>query len=382
VGVAELWSDRCDDAYDTLTRAAYETEPGTEYAVHDALGHLALLQMYEGRMHRADKDARESLAVAERAGIPPTARSGAADATLAAASLVWNQLPEARAYAAAAIATAGARQDPGTAVTMALVRAWAACAGHDGRRAIAATDTARAYLPRLHPPRLVTDRVELTALWAHLILGDPASAHGCVQRIADPAERALALGYVLEAEGDQANARDALSSVSTQNARPSALQYAALALGRLAVAEGDLPAARKALRDALDYGRPERRRRPVSDAGHWARQLLRDNADLAGEHGWLAAPPVTAAQPPPEPLTERELAVLHRLGQGLSTQDIAAALYLSVNTVKTHLKSIYRKLGTSGRSGTARRARELDLLPPYSGTGGDASSSSDEKEVR
>jgi LuxR family transcriptional regulator, maltose regulon positive regulatory protein len=35
-----------------------------------------------------------------------------------------------------------------------------------------------------------------------------------------------------------------------------------------------------------------------------------------------------------------------------------------VNTVKTHLKSIYRKLGTSGRSATARRARELRLVPP------------------
>ena len=45
------------------------------------------------------------------------------------------------------------------------------------------------------------------------------------------------------------------------------------------------------------------------------------------------------------------------------TEDIANALYLSVNTVKTHLKSIYRKLGTSGRSATARRARELKLLP-------------------
>jgi Response regulator containing a CheY-like receiver domain and an HTH DNA-binding domain len=56
--------------------------------------------------------------------------------------------------------------------------------------------------------------------------------------------------------------------------------------------------------------------------------------------------------------------VLRRLSEALSTEDIAAALYLSVNTVKTHLKSIYRKLGTSGRSATARRARELHLLEP------------------
>jgi LuxR family maltose regulon positive regulatory protein len=65
----------------------------------------------------------------------------------------------------------------------------------------------------------------------------------------------------------------------------------------------------------------------------------------------------------PEPLTERETEVLQRLAQALSTEDIADALYLSVNTVKTHLKSIYRKLGTTGRSAAARRARELNLLP-------------------
>jgi LuxR family maltose regulon positive regulatory protein len=63
-----------------------------------------------------------------------------------------------------------------------------------------------------------------------------------------------------------------------------------------------------------------------------------------------------------EPLTTREIQVLHRLARALSTDDIANELYLSVNTVKTHLKSIYRKLGTSGRSATARRARELNLI--------------------
>jgi LuxR family maltose regulon positive regulatory protein len=55
--------------------------------------------------------------------------------------------------------------------------------------------------------------------------------------------------------------------------------------------------------------------------------------------------------------------VLRRLAEALSTEDIANSLYLSVNTMKTHLKSIYRKLGTSGRSAAARRARELNLVP-------------------
>ena len=366
LGVALLWAGRFEEARSTLDRAATSMERGGEYGTHQALGHLALLEMYEGRMHLADKHARESVAVAERGGIPPAARDGAASAALAAISLVWNDLAAAREHASRAVAAAGSRADPATATTIALLRAWAACARHDGRRAVTATDQARAAFAGPNPPRLITDRIELTALWAHLILGDTASARGCVDRIQDPAEHAVALGYLLEAEGDHAGARSVLSAVALGEARPSALQYAALALGRLAVAEGDVPAATTALRDALDHGRPERRRRPVSDTGTWARRLLREDAALAGDHGWLGSEPGTegsAEGPVVETLTERETEVLRCLTEALSTQDIAATLYLSVNTVKTHLKNIYRKLGTSGRSATARRARELRLLP-------------------
>ncbi|WSQ69069.1 LuxR C-terminal-related transcriptional regulator [Streptomyces sp. NBC_01216] len=63
-----------------------------------------------------------------------------------------------------------------------------------------------------------------------------------------------------------------------------------------------------------------------------------------------------------EPLSEREREVLGRLAQTMSTDEIAAELFLSVNTVKTHLKHIYRKLAVTRRSEAVRRARELDLL--------------------
>jgi LuxR family maltose regulon positive regulatory protein len=354
LGIAQLWAGRFEEARCTLDRVATSIEQGAEHGAHQALGHLALLEMYEGRMHRADKYARESLEVAERGAIPPESRDGAADAALAAIALVWNDLPAAREHASRAMATTGSRVDPGTTTTIALLRAWAACARRDGRRAVAATDKARTHFSRQGSPRLITDRIELTALWAHLILGDTVSARDCLDRIGDP-------------EGDHAGARSALCTLSERNARPSTLQYAALALGRLAEAEGDVPTAALALREALDHGRPERRRRPVSDTGTWARRLLREDAALAGEHGWLSSAADAAADgraegPIVELLTERETEVLRCLTEALSTQDIAAALYLSVNTVKTHLKNIYRKLGTSGRSATARRARELNLL--------------------
>jgi LuxR family maltose regulon positive regulatory protein len=63
-----------------------------------------------------------------------------------------------------------------------------------------------------------------------------------------------------------------------------------------------------------------------------------------------------------EELSGRERDVLRLLAQLMSTQEIAADLYVSVNTVKTHLKSAYRKLGVNRRHDAVRRARDLDLL--------------------
>ncbi len=61
-------------------------------------------------------------------------------------------------------------------------------------------------------------------------------------------------------------------------------------------------------------------------------------------------------------LSERELAVLRLLPYGLSRRKLAAQLFVSENTVKTHLTSIRRKLGVSGRGDVVERARELGLL--------------------
>jgi len=60
-----------------------------------------------------------------------------------------------------------------------------------------------------------------------------------------------------------------------------------------------------------------------------------------------------------EPLTERETQVLQLVAQMCSTDEIAAELYVSPNTVKTHVKGILRKYGVSRRVDAVRRGREL-----------------------
>lgn len=64
-----------------------------------------------------------------------------------------------------------------------------------------------------------------------------------------------------------------------------------------------------------------------------------------------------------DPLTERERAVLRYLASSLAAEEIATELFVSINTVKTHQRGIYRKLGvTGGRRPAVERARQLGLL--------------------
>ncbi|MEW2354691.1 response regulator transcription factor [Spirillospora sp. NPDC029432] len=69
------------------------------------------------------------------------------------------------------------------------------------------------------------------------------------------------------------------------------------------------------------------------------------------------------ARPPKGPLSEREIEVLALVGAGASNREVAAALFLSEATVKTHLVRIFAKLGVSDRTAAAVTAHERGLLP-------------------
>ncbi|UGT61860.1 LuxR C-terminal-related transcriptional regulator [Nocardia asteroides] len=122
--------------------------------------------------------------------------------------------------------------------------------------------------------------------------------------------------------------------------------------------------ARAALVRALELAGPERIVRPFLETPGIL-GLLDDHAGTFAEHNGFAA--ALRAHPGAERtaaplLTETERTVLAQLPSGRTARQIADALGVSVNTVKTHLRRIYAKFGTSSRAGTLQHARRAGLL--------------------
>jgi LuxR family transcriptional regulator, maltose regulon positive regulatory protein len=135
-------------------------------------------------------------------------------------------------------------------------------------------------------------------------------------------------------------------------------------------AQDDVPAALASLQRALTLAEPEGYVRIFADEGPPMATLLRAAAKQGSAPGYvrrlLAAVNETgdgtpASQGLIEPLSERELDVLRLLGTDLGGPEIARELVVSLNTVRTHTKNIYAKLGVNNRRAAVRRARELDL---------------------
>jgi LuxR family maltose regulon positive regulatory protein len=150
----------------------------------------------------------------------------------------------------------------------------------------------------------------------------------------------------------------------------------ALALAAAATdADGDRAGAARLAERALDLAEPEGLRLALADAAPAIEPVLAHllrygtaHRSLIGEVLELVESGATELGGVPSPLREqlsaRELAVLRYLPTMLTSQEIAGELFVSLNTVKSHLKNIYRKLDADGRRDAVRRARELGLVAP------------------
>jgi LuxR family maltose regulon positive regulatory protein len=134
---------------------------------------------------------------------------------------------------------------------------------------------------------------------------------------------------------------------------------------------GDIPSALASLQRALTLAEPEGYIRIFVDEGPPMASLLRAATKLGTAPDYVrqllaagSAPqdktPVKQAMI--DPLSDREMDVLRLLGTDLNGPDIARHLIVSLNTVRTHTKNIFAKLGVNDRRAAVRRAKELDLI--------------------
>jgi DNA-binding CsgD family transcriptional regulator len=120
-----------------------------------------------------------------------------------------------------------------------------------------------------------------------------------------------------------------------------------------------------ALHDALVLGEPDGYVRVFVDESRWITEPLRELV-ASWPTPYVARLVTALANEPDHPapragtsaLTERELEVWRYLSTPLSAREIADALFISRNTLKSHLRSIYRKLGASSRHDAVVRGRE------------------------
>ena len=157
-----------------------------------------------------------------------------------------------------------------------------------------------------------------------------------------------------------------LMVAAEQGGRQGSVLDLLLLQARVACAQGDTQTGLERLRRALALAEPEGYVRAVADHGPAVAELLSRQrsagpyvARLLAATG--AVQDQVPAQPGPDRLSGREMEVLRLLASDLDGPAIARTLFVSVNTVRTHTKSIYSKLGVNTRRAAVHRAQDLGL---------------------
>lgn len=241
-----------------------------------------------------------------------------------------------------------------------------------------ALDAAAAYVAQGVPawiePVLIAERVHLyldqgAVTRARHVLAGRSTA---VETTAGATREALPLAHarLLLHQGRSADARALLDNIlaSAEQSGRRGRMIEALILRALACdALNDEAAALDDLQRALALAEPEGYVRIFLDAGARLARLLRRIGGVYANRLLEAFPPSVRDRAAdllelPEPLTDRERDVLRLMARGLTYQQIASELIVSVNTVRYHVKSLYSKLQVNSRTLALVRARELRLL--------------------
>ena len=371
-GVVEFWSGDPGPAIVAFAGAAAALpQSSSERAACD--GHLALIEALRGRLSRAAERAA--------AGINPGADSQAcspapsAAVALALVHLERNELDASRSRLNQA--DAALRTDPDRLIgaVACLVAARGALARDNGPAAAELISRAR---DSWAPPPWLDHLLTMAEAQASTATGDIQAALDAARRAGTGSglDAAVARARAFLAAGNLHAARQALpagADAPTGEAGDRLEAYLTDAL--ISYRSHDPARGRRSLERALRLAEPERRRLPLTMNQTWIQPALHYCPDLARVYRGLLQPGAGHREIPFRPaggshldpviveqLSDREREVLRFASAMLSTEEIAGSMYLSVNTVKTHFKSIFRKLGATRRGEAVRRAKKLGMI--------------------
>jgi LuxR family maltose regulon positive regulatory protein len=403
LGIAEIWALQFDDAERHLER-------GIDLARHIGRPYLELYGLAHGAhwmlLFRPDASqaewSRQAIELAERHGWGEEPLAGMAYAQLGIVMLYQGQLAEAEPWLERAEQTLRAEMEPAAGMSLRHARAVLELARGRYQESLAAFRGAEKLAATLVTPHTCVTSMRSRMLQTLVRLGQTERAEQALAELGEDerasAEMRTAVAALRLATGDPQAAADALAPVldgSLSGVRRVRMVTALLLEARARDALGDQAASGRVLERALDITESNgillpflldpapallerhRRYRTANRSAHPA--LISQILDLSwgagspsqGGSGGMGPPgersAVLVGIVPPrvtEQLTDSETRVLRYLPTNLTGPEIAAELWLSANTVATHTRHLYAKLGVHSRHEAVDRARALGLLAP------------------
>jgi LuxR family maltose regulon positive regulatory protein len=322
---------------------------------------------------RAAAAAAAAITAAAAHGWHHSTWTAAAHAVLAHASLVRAAPSRALQVAVDGLRIGTAAQDPVVRFALRTARGGALFDIGDRTSGLLELQDAHAQLGGSPVPAPLAACAALLEHRAALLLGSSAAAATSMGRLAgggcSDAEVTLMRAWAEAAAGSPQQARATVAPLldgSLEPTLPSTPVEGWLVAVWAALRSGDRPGARQALQAALDRAEPLDALRPFALAGQGVRVLLVDQLGGDRDPSAFAFRCLSAQQrvrrPPAPPLSAREHDVLAQLLSLSNLGEIADDLQMSVNTVKTHVRAIYGKLGVNTRRTAVLTAVECGLL--------------------
>jgi LuxR family maltose regulon positive regulatory protein len=382
LGIAEAWTARFDAAYRHLDDGiALARRIGRPYLEVTGLAHLAQLESWRSFRLGAERGL-QAIELATEHGWADEPVAGLAYLTLGVAMVTQGRLEEAERALSQAERTVRAEVEPAAGMRMHYGRGMLEFVSGRHDAALSAFRAAERLASSLVTPHTLAPRLRSHLLQTLVRTGETRRVEQALADLDGPergrGEIRLAEASLRLAQDDPTAAAAVLAPVIDGSVvMPNAHLWDVQAFLLQAIAcdtLGDASATRRALEQSLDRAAPEGLLfpflyDPVPDLLDRHRRGGTAHAGLIAEilnvlAGQKPGSSPTGPQRLREPLSHAEARVLRYLPTKLSAPEIADELYLSVNTVKTHMRHLYDKLGAHRRHEAVEQARALGLLAP------------------